>query len=322
MKPWVVALVSVLGCGARQDTALTARVQQLESELVALKSAPIPEPPPPRPAPRDRKRDRAQELADRAPRPDRTKQLADLQDRVEELEQANRAAWNEIERLMFGDVRALDAKPMRQPGQRRPELRPDIVYAVPIKGNPTDATDDAAKVTWVIGFEAVEPYTRRLLPTAKALRAQYGKDLRIVYKHFIVHDDAVAAAMMLCAADRQGMFDKALDAIAQLPLDKRGPLRIGALRGKLGFLDKDQLDADLTGSCKKTVRDDHVFAHGFGLSGTPYSFVNGRPLGGAQPEEAFKRIIDEELAKANAELGTKSSKGYYDKVLKRGQKTP
>jgi protein-disulfide isomerase len=35
-----------------------------------------------------------------------------------------------------------------------------------------------------------------------------------------------------------------------------------------------------------------------GVSGTPAFFINGRFLGGAQPIEAFQRIIDEELARA------------------------
>jgi protein-disulfide isomerase len=32
-----------------------------------------------------------------------------------------------------------------------------------------------------------------------------------------------------------------------------------------------------------------------GVSGTPAFFINGRVLTGAQPFEAFKRVIDEEL---------------------------
>jgi len=32
-----------------------------------------------------------------------------------------------------------------------------------------------------------------------------------------------------------------------------------------------------------------------GVNGTPAFFVNGRMLSGAQPYEAFKQIIDEEL---------------------------
>jgi protein-disulfide isomerase len=34
-----------------------------------------------------------------------------------------------------------------------------------------------------------------------------------------------------------------------------------------------------------------------GANGTPTFFVNGRKLVGAQPEDAFARLIDEELGK-------------------------
>jgi protein-disulfide isomerase len=35
-----------------------------------------------------------------------------------------------------------------------------------------------------------------------------------------------------------------------------------------------------------------------GVSGTPATFVNGRKIGGAYPYETFKKIVDQELAKA------------------------
>ena len=35
-----------------------------------------------------------------------------------------------------------------------------------------------------------------------------------------------------------------------------------------------------------------------GVSGTPTFFINGRNLTGAQPLEAFAKVIDEELTKA------------------------
>ena len=34
-----------------------------------------------------------------------------------------------------------------------------------------------------------------------------------------------------------------------------------------------------------------------GASGTPTFFINGNQLVGAQPVDAFKKVIDEELAK-------------------------
>jgi protein-disulfide isomerase len=36
------------------------------------------------------------------------------------------------------------------------------------------------------------------------------------------------------------------------------------------------------------------------VNGTPAFFINGRMLSGAQPFEAFKVIIDEEVAKAGS----------------------
>ena len=48
---------------------------------------------------------------------------------------------------------------------------------------------------------------------------------------------------------------------------------------------KDEIDADIHA-------DEEV-----GVNGTPAFFINGRELTGAQPYEAFKSIIDDELAK-------------------------
>jgi protein-disulfide isomerase len=318
MKLQVVAIALAIGCAGRQDTSgLSERIRQLETEVAALRSAPAvtPAPAPPKPKPKPRRPD---ELGDRAPEPTISRRVAELEEQVRKLERSNDEAWTEVERVMFGDVRALDAK---LPNQARVTLKPDVSYSVPVtRDHPSDG-DDSAKVTWVIGIEVTEPYTRRLLEVAKAIRAAYGKELRIVYRHFVVHDYGVASAMALCAANRQGKFPEAIAELVKLSTRDRAELRIGGVRNALRFLDRIQLDTDVTGSgCKKHVRDDHLFAMQFGMSGTPFSFINGRSVTGAQPEEAFRKVIDEELAKADAELGTRSSKGYYDKLVKRGAK--
>ena len=46
---------------------------------------------------------------------------------------------------------------------------------------------------------------------------------------------------------------------------------------------------------KSVIEADVKAADAAGVSGTPAFFINGRTLTGAQPFEAFKRIIDEEL---------------------------
>lgn len=45
------------------------------------------------------------------------------------------------------------------------------------------------------------------------------------------------------------------------------------------------------------MESDIQIANEVGVNGTPAFFINGRSLGGAQPFEEFKKIIDEELAK-------------------------
>ena len=47
---------------------------------------------------------------------------------------------------------------------------------------------------------------------------------------------------------------------------------------------------------KDAVEADIKAGQEAGVSGTPAFFINGRELTGAQPFDAFKRIIDEELS--------------------------
>ena len=45
------------------------------------------------------------------------------------------------------------------------------------------------------------------------------------------------------------------------------------------------------------VENDIRMGNDAGVNGTPAFFINGRLISGAQPFEAFKKIIDEELAR-------------------------
>jgi protein-disulfide isomerase len=48
---------------------------------------------------------------------------------------------------------------------------------------------------------------------------------------------------------------------------------------------------------REAVQRDIDEATRLGVNGTPAFFINGRPLPGAQPLEAFVRVIEEELAR-------------------------
>jgi protein-disulfide isomerase len=52
-----------------------------------------------------------------------------------------------------------------------------------------------------------------------------------------------------------------------------------------------------SGKFRADVKKDQIEGMGIGVTGTPAFFVNGRFLSGGQPFDAFKKIIDEELAR-------------------------
>ncbi len=62
-------------------------------------------------------------------------------------------------------------------------------------------------------------------------------------------------------------------------------------------LDVDQFKADLdSDAVKKRIEADKLQAAELGTTGTPAFYVNGLYLSGAKPFEAFKVVIDKELA--------------------------
>ena len=72
-----------------------------------------------------------------------------------------------------------------------------------------------------------------------------------------------------------------------------------------------EMDVDLFKSCvdqntyAEKVRAGAVEARSFGITGTPGFLINGRVLTGAQPIEAFEKVIDEELTRRGIEVPPK-----------------
>ena len=52
-----------------------------------------------------------------------------------------------------------------------------------------------------------------------------------------------------------------------------------------------------SGEFRSVVQSDYTGGSAIGVNATPAFFINGRFLSGAQPFDAFKEIIDEELSK-------------------------
>jgi protein-disulfide isomerase len=206
--------------------------------------------------------------------------------------------------------------------RRGGEPDPAAVYAVPIAGDPFEGTA-TAKVTLVqftqLGGRC--PYCVRVAPTIRALQEQYKDDLRVVWKHYIVHQDvATGHALAGCAAHRQGKFLAMVDKLWSITGNDWDALRRA---GEEVGLDVAKLAADMDGKeCMDEVVGDIALGGQLGVTGTPTFFINGRVLTGARPLEQFRPIIDEELAKANAALQRGvAAEDYYASIVSAGRTT-
>lgn len=56
-------------------------------------------------------------------------------------------------------------------------------------------------------------------------------------------------------------------------------------------------ESSASGKYQTAVKKDIEEGQRVGVTGTPAFFINGRLVSGAQPLEAFARIIDDELAR-------------------------
>ena len=122
--------------------------------------------------------------------------------------------------------------------------------------------------------------------------------MRVAFKNHPLpfHNNAMAAAEAALAAHAQGKFWEMHDKMFANQQALDGPSlekyaqEIGLDVGKFkAALDSNKFDAYITADSAEGMR--------VGANGTPTFFINGRQVVGAQPFEAFKNVIDQELAK-------------------------
>lgn len=226
----------------------------------------------------------------------------------------------------------------------RPPARPEPdrakTYAVPIDGDPVEGPADA-KITLVKAYDYLCPFCERVGGTMDDLRKKYGNDLRIVYKHLVVHPPtATVGALAACAADKQGKFREMDRLLWEKGYKGRELTKDGASQGSqrcweadagcqvvLGYaqelaLSADKFKADMKGECQQVIEKDMRDLRALGVGSTPTFFVNGRYLVGAMPMDNFVTLIDEELKKANERIaaGTPAASYYQQVVLDKGLK--
>ena len=125
----------------------------------------------------------------------------------------------------------------------------------------------------------------------------YGDKIKFTYRHYPLgnHSDARPAAEASECANEQGKFWPYHDRLFATP-NHLGAADLKQDAAALG-LDVPKFNACVDSHKYKADVDADVAAGDeAGVDGTPAFFINGRMISGAQPFDAFKRIIDEELA--------------------------
>jgi protein-disulfide isomerase len=203
------------------------------------------------------------------------------------------------------------------PAQRPPV--PTEVYKVAVADAPTKGAKQP-KVT-IIEFSDFQcPFCSRVEPTMKQVLDSYGNDVQVAWKHMPLpmHNNAEIAAEAAEAAREQGKFWEMHEKLFanQAALDRAS---LDKYAQELG-LDLAKFKAAVDGSKgKERIEADKKQAGQFGVRGTPSFFVNGRRFVGAQPLDAFKTLIDEELKKADKKLAGGVPRGeLYAAIIKDG----
>ena len=182
-------------------------------------------------------------------------------------------------------------------------------YPISLEGAVVKGNSAAAVALLVYSdFEcpACAKFSNETLPQLVDKYVETGKVL-FGFKHFPIeqiHPAATRAAVLASCSSRHGRFWEAHDALFALgsPI---GQERLARVESTLG-LNRQNLDACLTGGVNEEIARDVAEARAFGFNGTPgflFGSVesDGRVRGkarrtGAAPVEAFSQILDGLLA--------------------------
>jgi protein-disulfide isomerase len=144
------------------------------------------------------------------------------------------------------------------------------------------------------------PYCQHVEATLKDVLAKYGDKVSLAYRDFPltkIHSQAEIAAVASRCALEQGRFWEYHDQLlAASKLDKDTLVEYA----RNLKLDDKQFDSCLTSEkYKAEIEKDSEEGNKAGVQGTPGFFINGVTLSGAEPQDAFTRIIDDELRRKN-----------------------
>jgi len=150
----------------------------------------------------------------------------------------------------------------------------------------------------IVEFEDFQcPYCKKGQATLEQIVVRYKNRVRVVHRDFPLqplHPASQKAHEAARCAEEQGKFWEYRELLYK-NVPAAGPEQLNDYAAKVGVdvpAFKQCLDS---GKFKTLVQKDETEGERLGVTGTPAFFINGRLLSGAQPENEFARVIEEEL---------------------------
>lgn len=179
------------------------------------------------------------------------------------------------------------------------ELDPSTGYRVGLGLPGHQQGPDDALVTIVEWSDFQCPYCAKEAPVLAHVRAKYGDQVRLVYRHMPMqfHRDAMLAAEAGVAAAAQGKFWKFHDALwANFGHLTRADLEAAAQSAGV------EMTAFRSALDERRYHDavvaEEAAAEAIGVDGTPTLFVNGQPIVGSRKPEDMDKIVEAHLTNA------------------------
>jgi len=170
---------------------------------------------------------------------------------------------------------------------------------VEVAYDPARMRGNAKAPVMIVEFSDYQcPYCHQVEPTVTQVLAKYGDKVSLSYRDFpltAIHSQAMISAEASRCALEQGKFWEYHDQLFKASKLEKDDL--------IGYARDLKLDDKQFGSClssekyKADIEKDEQEGRKAGVNGTPGFFINGIAVSGAQPPDAFTRVIDDELAR-------------------------
>ena len=179
-------------------------------------------------------------------------------------------------------------------------LTPPPVLRIEVNASGAPSIGAADAPVTIVEFSDFHcPFCQRAEDTIGQILSRYGDRVRVIWRDYPVdnlHPQARKAhEAARCAADQEKFWPYQKALFAGPP---KQPDQLPAVAQATGLDMASFNECVVSGKHQAAVQKDVDEGKRLELTGTPTFFINGRVLTGAQPLEAFVRVIDDELARS------------------------